>query len=143
MRAVTQGTDDSATGGRGRGWEFFRRKIAPVIFIVVLGLLATRTCRSEAQRLTVVIDFGASRAQVRALAVDYFRDGEAERVAHMRAEYGPGGAPGPARQELQLDRGAYTARIVVTTDSGPLELERRLVVEEQEVARIQLDLASP
>jgi len=133
MRAVTEEPKRSR-------WDTVRRRWAPLAMFVVLGLLVVRTCRAESTKVTIEVDLGAGAARARSLSVEYFRDGESERVGYMRLEYGPGGAPGPARQPAQLDRGGYRAVIEVGTDAGTRRFERRFRVGEHDTIRLPVDL---
>jgi hypothetical protein len=99
--------------------------------VVVLALVGLRTCQAESTQIEVVVDFDGGERLVRGLEVEYFRDGEPERVGHMRLSYGPGGAPGPAKHTLKLDKGRYTAVLKLETDAGVERVERRFHVEDE------------
>ncbi len=116
---------------RTRGWSFFKKRIAPLIMVVVLVLLGTRTCRAELTTIDVIVDFDGGERFVRSIEVEYFRDGQPERVGHMRLSYGPGGAPGAAKHTLKLDKGRYTAVLKLETDAGLERVERRFHVEDE------------
>jgi hypothetical protein len=122
--------------GRAERWEKAKRRWIPLAFLVVLGLLGFRTCESEASDVTVVVDLGARAADARSLSVEYVRDGEDAPVATMRLTYGPGGAPGPAKQSLKLTPGGYTARIEIATDAGIERIVRKLRVDGSATIRV-------
>jgi len=103
--------------------------------IVVVALVALRTCDAESTKIEVVVDFDGGESRVRSLEVEYFREGETERVGHMRLTYGPGGAPGPATQTLKLDPGRYTAVLAIETDAGVERVERGFHVEDEAVVK--------
>jgi hypothetical protein len=124
-------------------WDTVRRRWAPLAFLGVLVLIATRTCGTEPVDVTIELVFGAGRERARAVHVEYFRGGEPDPVGHMKYTYGPGGATVTARQQLSLTPGSYRAVIHVTTDAAPLELERVLRVENEATIRVSVDLPIP
>lgn len=113
-----------------------------------LGLLGTRTCASEMAQVDVRLLLGEARAQVRALRVDVFRDGEPGGVAYFERYYDADGAGREMRFETRLDQGAYRLRIEVELageageagEAGRLRVIERIIhVEDQ--ARVDIDLA--
>ena len=59
------------------GYELFRRRIAPVLFLGMVGLIAYDSCDAqERTHATIVIDLGEAEARVRGIRADLIVGGE-------------------------------------------------------------------
>jgi len=95
----------------------WRRRIAPIALVLALGLLATRTCRSESASVEVQFDLGSATDQIRELEVDLLRDPAAAPVGRWSGR--PGEAPIRPWQ-LRVDPGSYILRFRITLRDGQL-----------------------
>lgn len=85
-------------------YDLFRRRIAPVAFLLAIGLIAHDSCE-KAQRThgAVELDFGAAGSRVRAVDVDVIADGGDDApVARFHRAALSGAGIGPCRFELAL-----------------------------------------
>ncbi len=58
-------------------YEFFRKRIAPFLFLGMVGLIAYDTCKKEERtHTTVVMDLGDAEPRVRGLTADLVVEGE-------------------------------------------------------------------
>lgn len=119
--------------------DTLRRRIAPVAFLLALALLASRTCQSEAVRVRIELDPGAASAEVRAVRVDVFRQGEDQSVAVFSRRYGEAGPDARPSFEAQLDPGTYELRIEVETPRGHRRLERTIEPRDASTVTIRLE----
>ncbi|HEY0250031.1 MAG TPA: hypothetical protein VGC41_00810 [Kofleriaceae bacterium] len=57
--------------------ELFRRRIAPVLFGVVIALMARKSCQNEHRtHATFVLDYGAATERVQGVELDLWMNGE-------------------------------------------------------------------
>ena len=58
-------------------YEFFRKRIAPFLFLGMVGLIAYDACQKEERyHATIVVDLGEADARVRAFTAELFVEGE-------------------------------------------------------------------
>ncbi|MBA2539967.1 MAG: hypothetical protein H0V17_10060 [Deltaproteobacteria bacterium] len=110
-------------------YEFFRKRIAPLLFLGMVGLIAYDACRQEERHhTTIVLDLGDAAADVREVNAEVFSGGESVAVFHRAAL--PGSSIGPCRfetalpedtAELRLDVRLPTRSIVLTKTIRPIE----------------------
>jgi hypothetical protein len=78
--------------------ELFRSRIAPVLFGLVIALMARKSCHEQAQEhATFVLDLGEARAQVRSIDAELWMNGALVTDWHRHALDGQ--AIGAARFE--------------------------------------------
>jgi hypothetical protein len=66
--------------------ELFRRRIAPILFGVVIALMARKSCHEgERAHATFVLDLGAASADVRSIAAELWMNGELVTELHRNA----------------------------------------------------------
>lgn len=95
-------------------YELFRKRIAPALFLCVVGLIAYDACNKQQRtHATIVLDFGAAAAEVREVNAELFSDGESIVVFQRTAL--PGGGIGPCRFETAMP-----------ADTGELQIDLRL-----------------
>ena len=93
-------------------YEFFRRRIAPVLFLGMVGVIAYDSCRKqERTHATIVLDLGTAAPDVREINAELFSGGESLAVFHRIAP--PGSSIGPCRFETALPEETAELRIDV------------------------------
>ena len=104
-------------------YDLFRRRIAPIAFLLAIALIARDSCEKDERTHTKVeLDFGDARARVRAVDVDVTARGEAFAHFHRAAI---GAAPiGPCRFDL-----------AVPGDDGTLKIDVDLGGEHRQLTR--------
>ena len=83
--------------------ELFRKRIAPILFFGLLGLIAYDFARKQKDAAisgTVLIELGEARPRVRELAADLYVRGE--RVSEFRRAALPGARIGECRFEARM-----------------------------------------
>lgn len=120
-------------------YDLFRKRIAPIAFILAMGLLIRQTCQQE-QRIhaTVVIDAGEAEPRVKTIEAKVIVQGET--YGELRREAAPGMRIGKARFAVALPEA--DAQLIIDVD---LDTEKRHVlrrIHAAEGATIELDLSS-
>ena len=112
-------------------YDFFRRRIAPIAFLLAIALIARDSCQKhERSRAAVELDFGAARARVR--AVD---------VSVVAAPDAPGGAGGAGDEVARFhrsaapDAGIGPCRFAVVIPDGELRIDVDLGGEHRQLTR--------
>lgn len=110
-------------------YELFRKRIAPALFLGVVGLIAYDACsKQERYHTTIVLDLGDAAADVREVNAEVFSGGESMATFHRVAL--PGSSIGPCRfetalpeetGEIRLDVRLPTRSIVLTKTIRPIE----------------------
>ncbi len=98
-------------------YDLFRRRIAPVAFVLALGFIAYDTCdKQERSHATFVLDFGAAAPDVRSVQAEVWMN-EAQ-VTQFRRGAADGAYIGPARFEASLPETHGELRIDVELRGG-------------------------
>jgi len=121
-------------------YDLLRKRIAPVAFVLALGLIAYDTCdKKERTHATIVLDFGAAARDVRAVEAEIWMNGE--QVTQFRREAASEGAYiGPARFETSLPDTNGELRIDVDLRAGPRKhVTKTLHVDEGATVTIRLE----
>jgi hypothetical protein len=120
-------------------YDLFRRRIAPVAFLLALGLIAFDQCgKEERTRATFVLDFGTAAKDVRAVEAAIWMN-EAQ-VTQFRRTASEGAYIGPTRFEASLPATEDELRIDVELGSGVHKLvTRRIEFTEGATVTIPLD----
>jgi hypothetical protein len=126
-------------------YEFFRKRIAPVLFLGMVGLIAYDTCKKEERHhATIVIDLGAAEPRVKSVTVDLFVDNESisrfERRALSTLTIGC-----PCKFETAMPAEHGELRFDVEVDGVHRQLTKKIHVIEGGKTTVQLgpDLSTP
>ncbi len=114
-------------------YDFFRRRIAPVLFLGMVGLIAYDTCQKEERtHATIVLGLGDAEPRVRAVDAELIVQGEVIGQFHRRAL--PGLQIGPCRFEAAMpdEQGELRIDVELGPEGGPLT--RRRVVRQVRAA---------
>jgi len=104
-------------------YDLFRRRIAPVAFLLAIGLIARDSCeKSHRTHTTVELQLGDARSRVRAVDVDVVTGDQTVAQFHRAAL--PGALIGPCRFELALP-----------ADDGELRIDVDLGAEHRRLIR--------
>ena len=105
-------------------YDLFRRRIAPIAFLLAIGLIARDSCQKDHRtHTTAELDFGAARPQVRAVDVDVVIGDET--VAQFYRTALPGNIIGPCRFQLALPADDGELRIDLDLGGEHRRLTRR------------------
>ena len=120
-------------------YEFFRKRIAPVAFLVVVGLIAYDAChKQERTRATIVLDYGAAAPEVKAVEAEIWMNNE--QVTQFRRVALDGMQIGATKFEASLPDVDGEIRIDVDLgDKGHRELTRKIHVEEGATVTVPLE----
>ena len=114
-------------------YEFFRRRIAPFLFLGLVGLIALDTCKkSERTHATIVLDLGEARRTVRVIEAELVVDDEVINTFQRKAL---GSEMGPTRFEVAMPR--KDGELRVTADGK--RLVRRIHAEEGATVTVSLE----
>jgi hypothetical protein len=118
-------------------YDFFRRRIAPILFLCVVGLIAYDSChKQERTHATIVLDLGEAAPRVRAVDAELTVGGEVIGMFHRIAL--PGSSIGPCRFEAALPKEAGELRIDVELVGGHKHLTRRIQADEGATVTVPL-----
>jgi hypothetical protein len=120
-----------------RDW---RRWVGGVGFLLALGWLASRSCRSESESASAEIRFevGSAGSELRRLEAELYRPGEEEMLGFYRQSF-EGGVTGPARWPLRADAGVYRLEVTLATASQTVEVERAIEIQDGATIRVNLE----
>ena len=114
-------------------YDFFRRRIAPFLFIGLLGVIALDTCRkNERTHATIVLDLGSARDRVRSIEAELVVDGE---VINTFKRTAIGSQMGPCKFEVAMP--AKDGELRIVADGKPLV--RRIHAEETGIVTVSLE----
>jgi hypothetical protein len=120
-------------------YELFRKRIAPLLFLCLLGLIAYDAWRKQKDAGitgTVVIELGEARPRVRALEAEMFARGESVSV-YQRAAL-PGARIGECRFEAHMPEPDGELRIAVDLGDARRQLSRAVHIEDGAMVRVDL-----
>lgn len=120
-------------------YDFFRRRIAPVAFAIVLGLMAYDQChKHERTHATFVLDYGVFEKDIRAVEAEVWMNGE--RVTNYHASALDGAYLRKTRFETSLPDTSGELRIDVDLASGDRKrIVRQLHLSEGETVTFALE----
>lgn len=120
-------------------YDLFRRRIVPVMMMIVGALLAYETCgKNERTTATFVIEYGVYTPDVRSVEAEVWMNGE--RVTNLRRNALAGAQIGKTRFEASLPDTEGELRIDVDLANGDRKhVTRKLHVREGEVMTFQLE----
>lgn len=110
-------------------YDFFRKRIAPVAFLIVVGIIAYDAYdkdRDSRARATIVIDLGSAASQVRTVAAELFVDGEV--VGNFQRDVTL--KPGRLSFEVRMPKEEGELRVEAEVAGKPRTVVRRIDVEE-------------
>lgn len=120
-------------------YDLFRKRIAPIAFILGMILLVRETCQKDERiHATIVIKTGEAEAKVKAIDAKMIVEGETLGELHREAQ--PGLRIGEARFDVALPQADGQVIIDVDMEGGSRHVLRR--VHATEGATIELDLSS-
>jgi hypothetical protein len=116
-------------------YEFFRKRIAPALFLGMVGLIAYDSCRKEERtHSTVLLDFGG--ADVRAVDAELTSGGESMGGFHKAAL--PGSTIGPCSFKTLLVGEVGELRIDITLPDRQRTLTRVIRPIEESTVTVSL-----
>lgn len=122
------------------GYELFRKRIAPVLFLGMVGLIAYDSCqKQERHHATIVVDLGEADARVQAFSAELFVDGEQISRFERRALTGMR-ISCPCKFETAMPKEHGELRFEVEVDGTIKKLTRQLHVIEGGKTTVKLDL---
>jgi hypothetical protein len=119
--------------------DLFRKRIAPILFFGLLGLIAYDFARKQKHaglKATMVIELGEARPRVRELEADLYVRGE--RVSEFRRAALPGAQIGECRFEVSMPDADGELRITVDLGGEQRQLTRGVHVEDGATVRVNL-----
>lgn len=118
-------------------YEFFRKRIAPVLFLCVVGLIFYDACRKQERiHATIVLDLGDAAPDVREVNAELFSGGES--IATFQRTAPPGAGIGPCRFETALPDEMAELRIDVRLPTKTVSLTKTIRPIEGSVATVPL-----
>jgi hypothetical protein len=121
-------------------YEFFRKRIAPVLFLCMVGLIAYDACeKEERHHSTIVVDLGAAEPRVKSFTAELYVKGEListfERRALTDLLIGC-----PCKFETAMPEETGELRFVVEVDGKLVRQTKQLRVLEGSTTTVKLDL---
>jgi hypothetical protein len=114
-----------------------RKRIAPLIFLLAMGLLVRETCqKADRAQATVVIELGGAEAKVRAVDVTMHVDGDELSVFHRVAP--PGLTIGPIRFPVSMPSRDGELKIDVSLETTTKHVVRKIHAEDGSVVTVQI-----
>jgi len=114
-----------------------RKRIAPLIFILAMGLIIRETCqKADRAQATVVIQLGGAEAKVKAMDVTLHVAGDELSVFHRVAP--PGLTIGPIRFGVQMPERDGELRMDVTLETSTKHIVRKIHAEEGAVLTVHI-----
>lgn len=107
-------------------YEFFRKRIAPVLFLGMVGLIVFDTCqKQERHHATVVIELGEAEARVKSIEADLII--EKEPIGHFERRALSGLRIGcPCKFDTAMPAEAGELKLTVELEGG----ERRILTKQ-------------
>lgn len=110
-------------------YEFFRKRIAPLLFLGMVGVIAYDAChKQERTRATVVIDLGEAASRVRGIDGELMVDGESFGSLHVTAP--PGLRIAPVKLEARIPGRDAELQLEVDLDTLRRRVVRRIHIAE-------------
>ena len=121
-------------------YEFFRKRIAPVLFLGMVGLIAYDSCRKQQRtHSTIVIDLGDAEARVKAIEADLVVDNEV--IGHFSRAAMPDMRIGcPCKFEASMPKDSGEVRLDLDLGTEHRKLTKR--ISGVEGAKVTLSLAA-
>ncbi len=119
-------------------YDLFRKRIAPIAFILGLALLVRETCQNE-QRIHATIIVSAGEAEPRVTSIDAKVIVQGETYGEMHREAAPGMRIGKAKFDISLPEADGQVIFDVNLGGEKRHVMRR--IHATEGATIELDLS--
>lgn len=121
-------------------YEFFRKRIAPVLFLGMVGLIAFDTCeKQERHHATIIVDLGAAEPRVRSFSAELVVKDAQVSTFERRALSGLSiGCPCKFVTAMPAESGEL--RFVVEVDGKLVRQTKQLHVIEGGTTTVKLDL---
>jgi hypothetical protein len=121
-------------------YEFFRKRIAPVLFLCMVGLIAYDACeKEERHHSTIVVELGAAEPRVQRFTAELYVKGEListfERRALKDLRIGC-----PCKFDTAMPAETGELRFVVEVDGKLVRQTKQLRVLEGSTTTVKLDL---
>lgn len=120
-------------------YEFFRKRIAPFLFLCVVGLIAYdawKRDKDDGISGTVVIDLGDAAPRVRAVEADLVVDGEP--AGWFRRAARPDAPIGPCRFDVRVPKADGELQISVDVGGVRKRLRRAVHIEDGATATVSI-----
>ncbi len=118
-------------------YDLIRKRIAPLIFLLAMGLLIRETCqKADRAQGTVDIELGAAESKVRAIDVTLLVDGDDLSVFHRVAP--PGLTIGPIRFPVSMPSRDGELRIDATLETTTKHIVRKFHAADGAVVTIKI-----
>jgi hypothetical protein len=120
-------------------YDLFRKRIAPIAFVIVLGLIAYDTCnKQERTHATLVFDYGTAEPQVREVEAELWMNNAS--VAQFHRVALEGGHIGATKFPVSLPAKDGELRFEVDVEGGVRKTFTRAIhVEEGAVVTVPLE----
>ena len=120
-------------------YDLFRKRIAPVAFVLALGFIGWDTCKKhERTHATIVLDLGVAERDVRAIEAEIWMNGE--QVTQFRRSALEGGRLGAPRFEASLPDTEGELRVgVELADGSHKQTTRTIHVDEGATVTFRLE----
>jgi hypothetical protein len=121
-------------------YDLFRKRIAPIAFFIVLGLIAYDACnKQERTHATLVFDYGTTEPQVREVDAELWMNNASVATFHRVAL--EGGSIGTTKFELSLPAKDGEIRFEIEMKNGVHNsFTRAIHVEEGATVTVPLEL---
>jgi hypothetical protein len=121
-------------------YEFFHKRIAPLLFLGMVGLIAYDACQKEERHhATIVVDLGSAEPRVKSFTAELVVEGEQvstfERRALSNLTIGC-----PCKFETAMPAESGELRFAVTIDGTIKQLTKKIHVIEGGTTTVKLDL---
>ena len=114
-----------------------RKRIAPLIFILAMGLIIRETCqKADRAHATVVLELGGAEAKVRGVDVTLHVDGDELSVFHRVAP--PGLTIGPIQFAVSMPSRDGELQIDVGLETTTKHVVRKIHAEEGAVVTVKI-----
>ena len=114
-----------------------RKRIAPLIFLLAMGLLVRETCqKADRAQATVVLELGGAEAKVKAVDVTLHVGGDELSVFHRVAP--PGLTIGPIRFPVSMPTRDGELKIDVALDTTTKQIVRKFHAEDGAVVTVKI-----
>jgi hypothetical protein len=120
------------------GYELFRKRIAPVLFLGMVGLIAYDAWKTEENAGitgTVIVELGEVEPRVRSLEAEVVAGGVSSR---LRREAAPGTRIGEFRLKAHMPEPHGELRLTIDLGDAHRRLTRAVYIEDGATVRIDL-----
>ncbi|HEU0030250.1 MAG TPA: hypothetical protein VFQ53_06450 [Kofleriaceae bacterium] len=118
-------------------YEFFRKRIAPLLFLGMVGLIAYDTCdKQERTHTKIVLDLGEAAAIVKRVDAELVVDQEVIGLFHRNAL--PGSTIGPCKFEAAMPSPEGELRIDVDLGTRQKTITRKIHADEGSTVTVPL-----